>query len=378
MSTRAVTPDAPAASTFEPESHPHAEFLPTGKEYRMTGKLPDADTAEAPAASSEENTPEKEEAPAASKSDTAAASEAATTQKETKEEKQKTSASSESRWAKVTRENKELRERLQRLESQRETKQEPRPATGTKVEPEAKAEAKTETQNPKPKIDDVDPKTGKPKFSTYQEYLDARDEWNRKEAIREFQEASQKSERERAQSEAEKVIEKTVAERVAKARETYPDYDDVIKSALAEKNEHGEDALFYTKGSHIDGFFLDSDRGQDVMYEIAKNFGDYKHIFARDAQGRYLMNPVRQVRELAKIELALESAAKTDDGTGKTASSSISSAKPITQAPRPPHQTSGKGTVNKDAVAEAIEDGDFETYAREQNARDLARRKKGK
>jgi hypothetical protein len=383
MSTTAVTPAAPAAArSHTPERH--ADFLPSDKNYRLTGEMPSTEKEEEESSSTERteaeerknSSPVKEETSAASTSETAAASEAATPQKEEKPAPAKTAAASESRWAKVTRENKELRERLTRLESgqqQRETQQGPQPAVETKTEVKTDAKA----ANPKPKIDDVDPKTGKPKFATYQDYEDARDDYNRKEAIREFQETSSKSAREQQLTETEKTIQKVVTERATEARKNYADYDDVIAGALSRKNEHGQDALFYVKGSPIDGFFLDSERGHDVMYAIAKNFEAHKHIFARDAAGKYLMNPVRQVRELAKIEHSLpareEKTAKAGEKTEKT-----SSATTITQAPRPPHQTSGKGAVGKDPIAQAVEEGDSDTYMREQNARDLARRRKGK
>ncbi len=41
----------------------------------------------------------------------------------------------------------------------------------------------------RPKIDDVDPKTGNAKYANFAEYEQAKDAWNRQEAIREFQES---------------------------------------------------------------------------------------------------------------------------------------------------------------------------------------------
>lgn len=398
--TIAVTTEAPAVSKNEsrPErnSERHADFLPTGNHYRMTGEMPaneSADTEEASAASAQEKEKKEKKTPpvnegesATPNSDTAAASEAAKAAEEEKEAKQgKTASTSENRWQKISRENKELRERLQRLETSaqpqaRDDKQASQPAAESKTPPAAKAGAAT-----KPKIDDVDEKTGKAKYATFAEYEDAKDAWLLDEGARKYQETNEKSAKERQQTDNERIIDQTIKERVTAARKTYADYDDVMQATLAQKNEHGQDALFYTKGSHIDGFFLDSDRGQDVLYEIGKNFDQHKHIFARDAQGKYLLNPVRQVRELAKIENALsphsETAAASQDkdkDKEKNASDKTSSARPVTQAPRPPHQVSGKGNAAKDSVEQAVEDSDQETYMREQNARDLARRKKGK
>lgn len=387
MSTTAVTSEAPAVSTERTEprnSTDNSTFLPTGEHYRLTGEREPSPSVkeDASAAFTKENDSdngndsenEKEEqkdssvkdddASAASASDTRAASEAADTQKKDKgPAESKTAHTSETRWQKRERELKEARAEIARLKAQApsqtqtetrsDTKQAPQPAT------DAKAKGRTE-----PQIEDIDEKTGKAKYATLKDYLNDHSKWNREEAVREFQEMSEKTERERRQQQTEEIIQKTVNARVEAARKSYSDYDDAVTSALAAKDAEGRDAFFFTKGSPIDGFFLDSERGNDVMYAIAKNFEAHKHIFARDAKGNYLLNPVRQLRELAKIENSLDSAAKTDK------SQAASSAKPVTQAHRPPNQVSGKGTVTKDAVDRALEEGDQDAYRREMNSKD--------
>jgi hypothetical protein len=378
MTRPAVTEEIPAVSS-EPN------FLPTDKNYLLTGEMPAETTEdtsraftketppakddEAPAASTEENEnePGNDDASAASSSK-AAASE--TAQPQTRRE---------NRWQKRERELRELRQENARLKSQSSQPQQ-------RSETQQTSQAATETTTakpgaaPEPQIDDTDPKTGKAKFADWKAYQTAHDTWNRQEAIREFQELSSKTQREQQQTEAEKIIDRTVNERVAEVRKLHSDYNDVIAQALAQKDEHGQDAFFYTKGSPLDGFFLDSERGHEVMYEIGKNFEQHQHIFARDAQGKYLLNPVRQVRELAKIENSLPDLPELPAPSGAARSgqraSSSSSARPITQAARPPHQVSGTGTVAKDAVEQAVEDGDSETYIRAQNAKELARLKR--
>src|ERR1019366_7690204 len=108
MSTPAVTPEAPAVSTASPERQTvrqseHASIPSTDKHYRLTGEM-----AEPPA---KEETPEPQvppvkegESATPNASETAAGSEPA-------KPAQKTAATSENRWAKITRENRELRER---------------------------------------------------------------------------------------------------------------------------------------------------------------------------------------------------------------------------------------------------------------------------
>lgn len=375
MSTRAVTADAPAAS------EPISEFLPTDKNYRLTGELP-AETEERSARSAEDeeqenehHAPSNEEDPAPSNSDTAAASEAAPEQQEKEAKKPKTSATSESRWAKITRENRELRERLDRIEKGKEKEG----VREDRQESHSAAENKTEAKaNAKPKIDDVDPKTGKPKYASYADYEDARDEWNRKEAVREFEETSTKSEREKAQQAQQKEIAESLNKKFNASRAKHADFDEVALNP----------DLTIPIGSVTDGFLQDSDHTGEVAYYLGQHpeilegfYGDFNRETGKFTNK---ISPQRQFRKLMEIESEVSGGAarKTADETAeeKAATTSTSStAKPVTQATRPAHQTSGKGAVTKDAVEQAIEDGDSETYMREQNSRALARlTKKGK
>ena len=342
MSSTTVTQGAPVASEER-----HSNFLPADKNYRLTGELP------ADHQVLEEEKPEiqseKSGASAAPNSETSAASEAAPQQEPKGPAQTKTAQASENRWQKISRENKELRDRLQKLETApRETQQVSQPAT----EPKPKA-------NARPKIDDLDPKTGKAKFANWQEYEDAKDEWNRKEAIREFQETSTKSAAEQRQQQAERTLAEGMVKKFETTRGKYQDFDQV---ALNEN-------LVIPRGSATDIFLLDSEHAGEVLYHLGQHpeiltgfYGDHD-----PKTGRWInkVNPAQQFRKLAQIEA-------TFSGNGTT---QAPPAKPVTQAPRPPNQVSGKGTVAKDAVVQAVEDNDSETYIREQNARQLAKRK---
>jgi hypothetical protein len=359
MSTRAVTPGAPAASDRINEAL-ESGFLPDDPNYMLTGKF-----GEPAKKADDEEQPEipavKEGASAASEEDAeiAAASAAASTQG--KERKgpatTKTKAHSESRQAQLSRENKELKETLARMQAQqpaatRETKQASEPAAAAKGKPE-------------PQIDDVDPKTGKPLYANWAEHQKALRAWDREEATRSAEERFEGKQRERNLAEAERTIERVVNTRVEAARKAHADYDDTLHAAMSAKNEHGQEAIFYTKGSPIDLFLLESDRGSEIVYQVAKNLDQYKHIFARNAQGQYLMPAIRQLRELAKIEHSLEAAA----GTARS-QTTTTPAKTVSQAHRPPNQTTGTGAVGREPIAEALEEGDFDQYRREANARD--------
>lgn len=360
MSTLAVTPAASAAAaTTVDTTERHAEFLPTDRNYRMTGELPAASGEKDDASqtseketkdnSSQDNSSEKVDASAAaSDAEKAAASEAASAQKD--------KPATENRFQKLSRENKELRERLNRLESaqpRRDNPQASQPAADQKTDTAA-AQPKAA---PKPKIDDVDPKTSQPKYKTFAEYEEAKDEWNRKEAIREFQETTAKTQREQNLAHSKQVIAQEFGKRVEAARAKYADFDEVALNP----------DLPIKEGSPVDIFTLDSANGTDVLQFLGKNPGELDRINK--------LSPVAQIRELTKIELEVSKVAAKP---AAAAAGENPSAKPVTQAGRPPHQLSGKGTVTKDAVEQAVEDGDQDTYMREQTARDLARRRKGK
>lgn len=373
MKTDAVI-DAPAASSLDEAME--TGFLPDDPHYMLTGKFKDPDekagdkdkpSGDGTSKETEQHQSEKPDASAASNAekdnaDTGAASAAAKPQKDKGPVRSKSSETSEKRWQQRERELREAREENARLKAQ--LQQPPRSDSTQGSQP---ATEKAKAAPARPKLDDVDPKTGKAKYANYAEYEAAKDQWLIDEGVRRSQEANSKTAQEQERARADAVIDRTVNERVAAARKAHSDYDDVLKSALAEKDEHGQDAIFWTKGSAIDGFFLSHNNGHDVMYHVLKNVDHYRHIFARDKQGNYLLNPIQQISELAIAAHTL-----------KGESPKPASAKPVTQAHRPPNQTSGNGSVAKDAVVDAVEQQDMDSYIREQNARDPRLQRRGK
>jgi hypothetical protein len=352
-----VTTGASVASPSSIDEALESGFLPNDLTYRKTGRFADdTNTGSHSAQPSEDQEEEEqeleedqeeqeeEETPATSgekDGETAAASQAAPTQKKDEEEagteprQQKTADKAESRWAKLSRENKELREKLARRDSQAQPTAQARETT--QVSPPA-AESKAE---PRPKIDDVDAKTGQPKYASYADYQTANDEWLQNDTIRKFQATQAKTDRDRQLAHAKQVVIQKWNDDVAKARTKHADFD-----AVALNND-----LPLKEGTVPDVFILESPQGADVLYYLGKNPGELERING--------LNPIAQARELTKIELKV---------SGN--SSAGTSAKPITQAPRPPHQVSGKGTVAKDSVEAAVEEQDADAYMREQNSRD--------
>jgi hypothetical protein len=298
-----VTAGASVASPSSIDEALESGFLPDDPTYRKTGRFaddtntgshsaqPSEDQEEEEQELEEDQEDQEEETPATSgekDGDTAAASQAAPTQKKEEEEAgtehrpQKTADKAESRWAKLSRENKELREKLARRDSQAQPTAQARETT--QVSPPA-AESKSKAE-PRPKIEDVDAKTGQPKYASYADYEIARDEWLQNESVRKFQETQAKADRDRQMAHAKQVVIQKWNDDVAKARTKHADFD-----AVALNN-----ALPLKEGTVPDVFILESPQGADVLYYLGKNPGELERI----------------------------------NGP---------SAKPITQAPRPPHQT---------------------------------------
>src|SRR5690348_7487078 len=197
MSTPAVTQDAPAVSER------HADILPSDRNYRLTGEMPEVAVPEI----------KPDPAPSGDKGEavTAAAPAAAPVQ-EKGPDRTKTPDASESRWAKITRENRELRERLARLEGaesvreKRDTKPEAQPAADT---------------TPKePKIDDKDDK-GAFKYKTIDEYYAAVADYRADQRIAKYKDETAKAQRERELQQAKERIQTEITQRVEKARKAH-------------------------------------------------------------------------------------------------------------------------------------------------------------
>lgn len=378
---KTVSTDSASAAELEtPHSMDEAMetgFLPDDEHYRLTGEFkPEKKDDDAAASSDKDKSSAKQGASAAAtenetqseiddasaaSSSKAAASETASPQREEKPGTQR-----ENRWQKRERELKELREKVARLESKPQTEQQRSESQQTTQS--AAAETRV-AKVAKPKLDDVDPKTGKPMYKNFAEYEDAKDTWLRQETIREFQEASAKTAREQQQSQADREIGISLNKKFETTRAKYKDFDQVALNK----------DLVIPKGSVVEGFLLDSDHSGEVVYYLGHHpeilLGFYKDFEPKTGKFTSLVTPQQQFRKLMAIEAELTGSSGSASGAASSAASS-SSARPVTQASRPPHQVSGKGTVAKDSVEQALEDGDFETYQRAQNAKELDRRKK--
>lgn len=371
METLTVTPAAPVAATTEE----------TTQEFSVQESLNKATSAELEHWQNTGELPgEKKSTPAAEKTaegddKTQAASSTATTQEKTAQQ-QRTQRTSENRWQKLSRELRETRAENERLKAVQPTAKTETPrevsAETRSAQPEAAA-AKT-AANPRPKLDDVD-KDGNPKFKTYAEYEEAKDTWLQDEAVRKVREESTQTEQQKAQAAAKTRVNEEIQQRVEQARKDYDDYDEVVASGVAAKDDAGRELIFIPEGSHLQAFFLDSDRGQDVLYEILKDPDAHAAIFARNEKGdRFTMPAIRQLRELAKIEAGLKPKVAAAAGDDKTAASPAPKRTPP-KLPAPPTELGARNSAPADEADAALARGDTAAYMRIVNQRETKARK---
>lgn len=299
-------------------------FLPTDKNYRMTGEMPveKEETDEEILAQQESEVDPPEPSDLATESGKDADLPTAPAQR-----KGKTKEDTRREFEKLTTHNRELKARLDALEAAQKTP----------------TEAKTTA--PPPVTESKEPQMAD--FATMGEYLTAARKYDRELAKQDAKSEWDKAQAERNQAERVKAIQKAWNDRVEPARQKYADFDEVA---------HNE-SLDLKEGSIPDVFILDSEHGPEMLYYLGQNPDKLAAINA--------MHPLKQARELFTIEQQFAAKPET-------------SAPAVTKAPRPPNQVSGKGTVSASATEKAVEDGDFEAYQKAENAKALARLNKRK
>lgn len=349
-------------------------------EWRKTGKLPELQEAEPAEKHPEEKHEEVQEhelgsleaeESATSESVTRAASEAARPQKGKKPsaEERKTQLSAEIRELANT--AADLRRAIAEARTQtpasRDTKQEAQPAA------EVKAEAGKAL--PEPQLDDKNA-DGSSKFKLYGEYQKAWSKWSHDESVRlalaAVTEHTTKTQAEQRTAEAQKVIDQSWGEKVQKVREKYPDFDATVKNLLKATDRNGKE-FFLPRGSAIDQFLLESPHGAEVFHYLAEHCNEeiVQHIFERTPDGKYfILNPVQQV-------LALDAIGRQFDAA-PAPKPKATSAIPVTQAPRPPHQVTGKASVTLDEAEQAVKEGDQEAFTRIENEKALGKLRQGR
>jgi len=330
--------ETPAASS--PASSDVLAGLTTEQygKYQMTGELPEPEAVEKAAAgeSATPDTPKGAVRPAEKAAEQPA--EAGKPQ-ETPAEKKGTPGL-DARLAELLAKNKILTEQLTRLQRPAE------PSKAVAISESTAGKAEHPQGIPKPTLEDMNP-DGSTKWSTYEDFADARAIWNAEvriaaDRLRQAKEA--------AKAEIEK-RNKEVAEgwkgRVAEATKRHPDF---VEVAL-------DSNLPIPEGSVLDAFFLESEQGPEVLYHLATHREELDRIAK--------LNPIAQARELVKIEISLTPKGETPP------------AKKVTSAPPPPTELGSGKTVPEDDATAAVKEGDFATFMAKENARELAASRRG-
>ena len=333
------TATVPDPETFSPKEH---------YEWRKTGKFPEpktADPAPAKEANQDQSQDQSQVTAEGENKDASPAKPAPESAPEPQKETRRRGTPAEERVRELLSDRKFDRERIADLERQlahRTTA----PNSASPTEPQAQPASIP----PKPKWEDLDDK-GQRKYATYDDFLEARDEWNARK-IR----AEVKDEQQRDAQLAE--FKRSVDE----GRQRYKDFDSIVaptaQTIMSDQQIPAAVKDFLGKSAYC----------VDIAYTLGT---DHKALadFLQTARA----NPYAAFRKI----MVLEQVIAQELGKSKPASSEAApSPKKITAAPAPAREVGGKGTGPADAVEAAVKDGDMEAYSREQNARDLARRRK--
>jgi hypothetical protein len=208
-----------------------------------------------------------------------------------------------------------------------------------KRQAEAKIETKQETTSPaaekkpeavaKPKLDDKT-KDGAPKYKSYQEWEDAKDEWVANEAVRKSQEAREKQAREASQKEQSDRASKVWLDRVAETRKNIADFDDVVSN-----KEHPIYKI--PTGSVLENFiFQAAEHGPEVLHHLMSKADEFKRIME-------ITDRITLDRELWKLDFSFTKPEKKETPAQRK-----------TQAPPPIKEVGGRASETEDEVTAAL------------------------
>jgi len=171
-------------------------------------------------------------------------------------------------------------------------------------------EKPTATEPAKPAATDAEPTPDQ--FETYEQYVKAQARWEARQEIR----AELDAERERRQSESMQRAQREALgvfhQRVAKARETYADYDAVV----------GQDLALSAAMTEV---IVLSDHGADLAYYLGQHPDECRRIFA--------LPPVRQASELGRLEARLAGADPGSPAPTQPVTKAAAPIKPVGSAP---------------------------------------------
>jgi len=199
-------------------------------------------------------------------------------------------------------------------------------------------------EKPEPKAE-AEP-TGKPKsgdFETLEEYLEARDQWNRSEWARESKAEARQSE---LKGEQDKQLEAHLEREKAFIAKT-DDYEDVVKELLDSKP---------ATSATFEQLLVTSEHGPAILYELAKNRAELDRI--------QKLPPLAAALAMGRLEAKL---------SGHPESKPKPEPKKQTSAPQPINPVGSKGgPVEKSIYDPNLSQADFEAAERQRMKRKAA------
>jgi hypothetical protein len=336
MATKVITP-SPSGPAPESTLQIPARGTPEYDHWRKTGEveLPDSVKADPDPAAEAEDSNDIPDLPSggADKNapETAAAPEAAKPQ----EPERRKRGDAAKRIQELLEENRQLRQKA-------DAKPNSSPAN-----PDPAKAAPEKAARPTPK--DVDPKTGQAKYKDWQEYEDALLAWNTEQVLSKVDERLSAKDRDSQVRSENDALVKGFQGQVDAARKEYADFDEV---AFNNPEITGK----IPRGSIIDLCILQTDLGAKTLYYLGKNPAKIAEILK--------LPPFRQSAELMKIQLQFEKPANPP-------------AKPKSNAPAPVTELGTRAVVPGDESERAVKADDFRSYRETENAKELARRRKG-
>lgn len=304
------------------------------KSWRETGKLPEAARTEEAPASPAPQTGEK----VADEKSAAPGSEPGK-----REEKESGRSKTERRFRELLQQRGEYRARAEAAEKELEELRRARPAErpAPAAEPGTRMEAPPSTLAEKIKAINANDA----QYSTYEEKVAAIAKATAEELLAE-------REKEKSKADAKQKLDdelKTAVDRVNKSaeisRKLHADFDKVVDGLSL--------SSVIPAGSPVEKFILDSAQAGELAYHLGSNREELASILK--------MPEVEQWRRLASIEAKF--IPPPDDQNKKEPP----------KPPPPPRELGAGGGSARDAVEEAIRNGDFAAYKRTQNQRELER-----
>lgn len=186
------------------------------------------------------------------------------------------------------------------------------------------------------KADEADPKPDRAKFDNPDVYDDALIEWSSRRAATAAKVELQREQTEQQQQEGFRQLQQSWTEKVEKAREDMPDFDDVALSDDLQVSQPMAIAI------------QSEENGADILYHLGQNPDEAKRIAA--------LPPARQFVEIGKLAASIVKKAE------------------VSKAPPPPRHIGS----NARAAQKTPDEESMEEYAARRNAEERARRTSGR